>query len=74
MTGTITPHGTVNVFDVSLTTAVAGQAPYGTGNVPAGTIYKGILFQTSAGSSENFIEIVATAGTAAYTYIGVKSN
>ena len=76
MTGTLAPHGTVNVFDVSLTTAAAwDKAQYGTTNasIPAGTVYKGILFQASSGDS-NYIEIVATAGNTAYFYKGLKSN
>ena len=76
MTGTLAPHGTVNVFDVSLTTAAAwDNAQYGTTNaaIPAGTVYKGILFQASSGDS-NYIEIVATAGNIAYFYKGLKSN
>jgi hypothetical protein len=77
--GTVTPHGTtVNVFDVSLTTAaiipaysMAGLLSGGN-DVPAGTIYKGILFQTSSGILKNNIEILAAAGSSAYFYTGSK--
>jgi hypothetical protein len=76
MTGTLTPHGTVNVFDVSLTATTAGGITplYGSNNapIPAGTVFKGILFQTS--DSPGDIEIVATAGNDAYFYGGSKQN
>ncbi|MDR0457727.1 MAG: hypothetical protein LBH10_01665 [Burkholderiaceae bacterium] len=64
MTGTIAPHGTgtVNVFDVSFTSA----APPGT----TGTTYKGILFQTSSGNTE----IIAAAENGGYFYLGTKQN
>jgi hypothetical protein len=67
MNGTLVPHGTtVNVFDVSLTSGT-GNAP----NVlPAGRVYKGILFQTSG--SPGYTEIIATAGNSVYYYIGSK--
>jgi hypothetical protein len=79
MTGIIAPHGTTaNVFDVSLTTAtiipaysMAGLFSGGD-DVPAGTIYKGILFQTSSGILKNNIEILAAAGSSAYFYTGSK--
>jgi hypothetical protein len=67
MNGTLTPHGTaVNVFDVSLTTAAGYASIY----VPAGTVFNGILFQTSSGNTE----IIATSGNSAYYYIGSKQN
>jgi hypothetical protein len=76
MQGTIAPHGKVNVFDVSLTTASTGElfAQYGTNNapIPAGTTYKGILFQTSSGSLKNYVEIITTSGNSAFSYIGGK--
>jgi hypothetical protein len=67
MNGTLAPHGTaVNVFDVSLTaTAISGN-PY----LPAGTVFKGILFQTSSGNTE----IIATSGNDAFSYVGAKHN
>lgn len=83
MNGTITPHGTVNVFDVSLTTTTGNYtSPYGyvtpygqygatNAPVPTGTTYKGILFQTSGSQT---IEIVATAGNFGYFYEGIKQN
>jgi hypothetical protein len=89
MTGTITPHGTtVNVFDVSLTATVMGAAqvtlegatlgtmglpPYGY-NIPAGTTYKGILFQTSSGGSKNYIEVVAATENYAFYFMGSKQD
>ncbi|MDR1968105.1 MAG: hypothetical protein LBQ32_05355 [Burkholderiaceae bacterium] len=79
MTGSIAPHGaSVNVFDVSLTTAVAFPAYSmsglfsGNNDLPAGTVYKGILFQTSSDVQNNNIEIVASAGNSAYFYRGKK--
>jgi len=78
MTGTVTPHGTdVNVFDVRLTTAVnipvySTTELFSTADVPAGTVYSGILFQTSSGILKNNIEIIATAGNSAYFYAGSK--
>jgi len=80
MTGTITPHGTtVNVFDVSLTTATIIPAYsmaglFSKNDIPAGTVYKGILFQTSFDSQKNYIEIVAAIGDSAYFYIGSKQD
>jgi len=72
MTGTIAPHGTVNVFDVNLTTTAntATAGPFDS-NLPSGTVYKGILFQTS-GALKNNIEIVAAAGNSALFYMGTK--
>jgi hypothetical protein len=67
MTGTIAPHGTVaNVFDVSLTPGTAADPNL----LPAGRVYKGILFQTSG--SPGYIEIIAAAGSDAYFYTGSK--
>jgi len=71
--GTIAPHGTVNVFDVSLTATAASET---SGNIfmpsiPAGTTYKGILFQTS-GALKNYIELVTAAGNNVFFYIGTK--
>jgi hypothetical protein len=75
MKGTLTPHGAVNVFDVSLTATTNGGiiSNLGANNygAPAGTVYKGILFQTS--DHPNYIEIAAISGSTAYAYIGVKS-
>jgi len=71
MNGTITPHGAVNVFDVSLTTtADAATAPF-IPSIPADITYKGILFQTS-GVLKNDIEIVAASGNNQFFYIGSK--
>jgi hypothetical protein len=67
MQGTIAPHGTtVNIFNVSLTPGPAAD-PY---VLPAGRVYKGILFQTSG--SPGYVEIIATAGSDAYFYTGSK--
>jgi hypothetical protein len=68
MNGTLAPHGTaVNVFDVSLTASATSDPNV----LPAGTVYKGILFQTSSGNTE----IIATSGgNSAYYYIGTKQN
>jgi hypothetical protein len=87
MKGTITPHGTtVNVFDVSLTTATASMIGIPSGatlnmmqvppyaNVSAGTTYKGILFQTSSGSPKNYIELVAAVGNNAFYFMGNKQD
>ncbi|MDR2991961.1 MAG: hypothetical protein LBU72_08600 [Burkholderiaceae bacterium] len=65
MNGTLAPHGaTGNVFDVNLT------ATTGDTYVPAGTVFKGILFPTSSGN----LEIITTAGNSAFYYIGTKQN
>jgi len=78
MTGSIAPHGTaVNVFDVNLTTATTviaySMAGLFSGNdVPAGTVYKGILFQTSSGSLKNNTEMVVTSGGSAFFFMGKK--
>jgi hypothetical protein len=71
MTGTLAPHGTVNVFDVSLTTAIQ-YGEFGVPMVPAGTIYKGILFQTPG--SPGYIEMITAAGNSIYSYRGAKQN
>jgi hypothetical protein len=87
MTGAITPHGTmVNVFDVSLTSDSANPmanktwagATVGISAPSAITppiTFNGILFQTSAGRSNNYIEVVATAGnSAAFYFLGSKQD
>jgi hypothetical protein len=79
LNGTIAPHGngTVNVFDVSLTTAMVSAIgiPQPASNVPVGTTYKGILFQTSS-DLENHLEIVTTTAdnSSAFFYMGSKQN
>jgi hypothetical protein len=87
MTGTITPHvTTANVFDINLITATASMIaipggatlgmiqvpPYA--DIPAGTTYKGILFQTSSGSPKNYIEVVAAVGNNAFYFMGSKQD
>jgi hypothetical protein len=64
ISGTIAPHGTVNVFDVSFTDTHCGN-----GNAP--NTYTGILFQTS-GKFSGYIEIVAVSGNTPYFYMGSK--
>jgi hypothetical protein len=69
ISGTLAPHGTaVNVFDVNLTSGTGNDANV----LPAGRAYKGILFQTS--DSPGYTEIIATSGTSAFYYIGIKQN
>jgi hypothetical protein len=79
ITGTIVPHGTVNVFDISFTTidsissGCSNQQAMGTAMptpTPSGTTFNGILFQTSG--FQNYIELVATSGNNAYFYMGRK--
>jgi len=82
MMGTIAPHGTtVNVFDISLTTATTvmrhSMAGLFSGNndVPVKTNYTGILFRTASGNLKNYIEIVAASGNdSAYFYMGSKQD
>jgi len=72
MTGTIAPHGSVNVFDISLTATSAAAESNGLAyNIPAGTTYKGILFQTS-GILKNDLELVATSGNNVIFYLWTK--
>ncbi|WP_156909269.1 hypothetical protein [Ottowia thiooxydans] len=83
MTGTVAPHGTaVNVFDLKLTTTVPvwSFGYFNSGGViglkgaalPAGTVFKGVLFTTSFGVLKNKIQIFLTSGNTFYSYMGTK--
>lgn len=58
----------VSVFDLSLITTTT--IPY----APMGTVFKGILFQTSSGRKDNEIEIIARSKDSAYFFIGQKQK
>ena len=87
MTGTISPHGTTtSIFDVSLATTYMGHiqnlpldqtigiSSPSIDDVIVGTVFNGILFQTSIGQKINYIEIVAASEKDAFYFMGSKQD
>ena len=53
---------------------LSGTPPSYIYNVPAGTVFNGILFQTSAGQPSNYIEIIAASKDSIFYFLGNRQD
>jgi hypothetical protein len=74
LTAAVTNPLTAIPIGATLGLATFQITPSNSYSIPAGTIFKGILFQTSSDSQKSYIKIVTTAKDSAVFFMGSKHD